>query len=43
VFEASTLEAKARPLRPRLNSFEAKVKAAVFEVNEVLALRQQAD
>jgi len=53
VFEASMLKAKARHLqgqgqapprpRPRPNVFEAKVKAAVFEVNEVLTLRQQAD
>ena len=35
-------QAPPRP-RPRPNVFEAKVKAAVFEVNEVLTLRQQAD
>jgi len=29
--------------RPRPNPFEAKFKAAVFDVNEVLTLRQQAD
>jgi len=37
------LEATVRPLRTKPNPFEAKVKAAVFDVNEVLTLRQQAD
>jgi len=45
VFEGSIFEAKARllPGQGQTLLVETKVKAAVFEVNEVLTLRQQAD